>query len=110
MQALGHANVIRAANALVTAEIREAGPTDGLAAAAVVLREMPGYTGAIPIWRLLTCIPRFGDVKAGKAMRRAGILIGSRRVRDLSVRQRLVIAEWLDFEVERRENLGHWRG
>lgn len=110
MEALGRANEIRAANALLCQEIRALPPKDGLARAAVVLRTLEGESGAMPIARLLLSVQRVGDRKAATVLRRAEITLGSKRIRDLTERQRKYIAEWLDFEVERRETLRHWRG
>lgn len=109
MQALARANEIRAANALLSKEIRSLGPTVGLVRAARVLRTMEGESGAMPIARLLLSVHRLGDRKAGGVLRRAGISLGTRRIRDLTQRQRDHIADWLDFEHERRTNLEHFR-
>jgi hypothetical protein len=55
----------------------------------------PDALEAAPLWALLTSINRLGDAKAALAMRSAGVLAPDKRVRNLTERQRRVLAEWL---------------
>lgn len=61
--------------------------------------ESPGAEST-PVWRLLNAIRGFGPYKAERALIRAGIISGDKRVRDLTNRQRVALAEQLRGEID----------
>ena len=54
--------------------------------------------GALPIRRLLLAIPRFGEARLTDCLSRACISTGDRKVRDITQRQRHLIARMLRGE------------
>lgn len=91
LQALSLANETRARQTQVRREIREQGP----AHVAELLRDPDEIVGSIRLERLLGAMDRYGAVRCRRLLRRAGLHPGrlGRRVRELSERERRVLAE-----------------
>lgn len=93
--ALAKANTVRTANAQMFAEIRLMPRPEGMARVARMLVE-EGPWEAAPVYRLLTAPQRIGETKAAIMLRAAGVVSGDRRVRDLSPRQRDLLARLMN--------------
>ena len=59
-------------------------------------------SGAMPIGRLLRAIPRYGEMKTARLMRQVGVT-STKRVRDLTDRQRHELVLRLEFDAKRRD-------
>lgn len=110
LSALRRANEVRLANTRFISHVKSLGQPDGLDVIANTLvsrgfDESP--TGSVSIRRLLLAVRKFGHVAATQVLRDANIISGDRRARDLSERQRAVIAAELhDRATELRERRG----
>lgn len=91
MSALARANEVRIENAQVLAEIHGLSYREGMRRVAGLLAE-PGTCGALPVYRLLMAPRRIGASKVATILRAAGVVSGDRRVRELSPRQRDMLA------------------
>jgi len=96
--ALLKANEVRLANCELRRSIHAASFAVALELVADLLdqddlTELPA--GALPIRRLLLAVPKFGEQRMVRYLRTAGLFTGDRRVRDLTDRQRRVLAELL---------------
>jgi hypothetical protein len=96
LDALALANEIRLAQAAVLREIRSANGTAG-DLAAEALRNPTDTVGSIRLERLLRALPRMGPRYADKTLAEVGMSRGrlSRRVRELTERERHVLADAL---------------
>ena len=103
MTAKARADEIRIKNSLTKKSIARAPQPEGFAAAARVLRQPTPEQEAMQVFGLLKSVRGVGEYAASTFLRRAGVLNPGKRVRDLTARQRGLIADWLEFEAERRE-------
>jgi hypothetical protein len=94
MSALARANEIRSENAKLSRAIGKLGALDARVKVAEVLLDPDEYVLAIPVDRLIKCIHGFGGERTAAVLRVAGV-VGQRRVRQLTERQRKVIARAL---------------
>jgi hypothetical protein len=95
MEALELANTTRIEMAAVCRDIAAATKRDGRNMAGELLASGDPRIEPMPIHRLLDAIPRVGYVKVAKTLQRAGVVAGSRRVRDLTDRQRTALVDML---------------
>lgn len=96
--ALRLANEVRVAISMHRREIRDLGSDYGRLYVADLLDGTDdgiGWLEACGIAHLLRAIPKVGDKKAGYLLRRIDVRSGQRRVRDLTNRQRCLLAEAL---------------
>ena len=96
LDALAKANKLRSEMVGIRHTIHDA--TDPRQLVATLLDDPDEATGALPIRRLLLSIPRFGESRLSDCLARAVISTGDRRVRDISQRQRHLIARMLRGE------------
>lgn len=97
-EALKRANHIRSKNARTIRQIGELSSVEGIDEVVGLLRNAePGEPiCGLPIYRLLTA-PRFmGDKKTRQLLRQAEVVSGDRKLRELTQRQRDVIARHLE--------------
>jgi hypothetical protein len=99
-EALKHANRVRLATCDLRREIRALGCVEGRLMVAGLLEGDVEFetAGSMSVWRLVGSISKLGPVAAGGLLRKVGVLSGDRRVRDLSVRQRVLLASMLRGE------------
>ena len=100
LMALQDANQKRCAMAAVRSEISALGLEEGRLLVAGILDgelERPAAQ-AMTIWRLLTAITRLGPSRVERYLRRANVITGDRRVRELTNRQRVAVAAQLRGE------------
>lgn len=123
MRALALANEIRFAQAAVMREIRKAKSAESKQLAADALRDPTETVGGVRLNRLLRSVNRYGERRVRLLMGRAGIPVArlSRRVRELSDRERNALADALLAPPASRPTLnepsalaynqlnGHWR-
>ena len=102
--ALREANRIRSANATTIREIASLPRGEAREAAAALLREPTDEEAALHVGRLLCAVPRFGRERTRVLLARAGIAPGreGRRIRELTERERGVIADALGAPPARR--------
>ena len=102
--ALRKANRIRSANATTIREIASLPRGEAREAAAALLREPTDEEAALHVGRLLRAVPRFGRERTRVILARAGIAPGreGRRIRELTERERGVIADALGAPPARR--------
>ena len=86
--ALQKANDVRTANARLLEEIATMPRQQGREFVADLLCDPPENVGAIPVARLLLALRRVGPTKTTEWMRAIGVVTPTRRVRELTVRQR----------------------
>lgn len=100
MQALALAESARLAQARVVRAIREGGPLVAVEA----LTHPDETTGAMRLKRVLGAVPRYGSHRIGRLLADAGVPAArlDRRLRELSARERYVIAAELVAFHERR--------
>lgn len=92
--ALQLANEVRVANSHTVRAIKAQPYRDGLRQVADILRAgSDDATGRLPIVRLLSAPRHIGQVRVAALLRSAGILSGDRRLRELTRRQRLLLAD-----------------
>lgn len=100
--AKAQADKIRMANARTKKAIRGLPQSGGFVFAAGVLRQPTPEQEAMPVFGLITSVRGVGESATANTLRRAGINNPTKRLRDLTPRQRRLIADWMDFEAERR--------
>jgi hypothetical protein len=107
--ALVKGNAIRTANSRLLTGLRAMRDTDAMDALADLL-ETPDLAdkpaGAVAIFRLLRAIHRYGWEKSCSQLRRANVMSGDRRARDLTDRQRTAIAADLRGQAAARRERG----
>lgn len=97
--ALRAANKVRFANSQTLKELSSKPFLEALDDLAAILRSptiASDPAGGLPIRRLLIAPKRFGEGKAQTLLRTAGVMTGDRKVRQLTVRQRGVLADALE--------------
>ena len=94
LSALERANHVRLLQIELKRQVRQAGVSGGRLLLATVLEDGPDARPelAMPVRRLLLLIPRMGEARVHRYLGKVGVYSGDRRVRDLSDRQRLLIA------------------
>lgn len=94
MDALELANVIRCANADLKRGIRNAGADAASIVASILVRGDLDFAppGALRIRALLLAIPGFGERRVRRMLGLAGVFSGDRKLRELTDRQRRIIA------------------
>lgn len=86
LQALAYGNEVRLAHAAIRREVREGGPQR----VAEMLLDPDDAVGSMRLERLLTAMPRYGQVRSDRLLRDAGMVRGrlTRRVRELTTNER----------------------
>ena len=99
MEALRRANVVRRGIARVKGEIAALDQADGFRRVAEMLRAPTDDVGATTIDALILSIHRMGITRMGKLFNEARFPIATRhrRVRELTERQRLLLADTLEY-------------
>lgn len=105
MIALDRANQIRAGNAETRARLKKMDGALGAYLVAELLEDMTSTIQALPVSRLLNSIRGVGPGKMEWFCRRAGCSL-DRKVRDLTDRQRELLAEKLVHYAQYRERRG----
>jgi len=106
--ALELANQTRLAGRELRERLRVLPRREGYAEVARLLCDEPETIGALPVHKLLEAIPRVGPEKVRRLLVKQRVW-PLRRVRELTARQREVLAVALVAESERLEWLGGWR-
>lgn len=88
MAALAKANETRIAAAATKREVKAGRPVADL------LLDPPDHMWRVRVYDLLMCQPRFGDSRASRLMRDAGVRYGM-RIEGLTVRQRRALVDGL---------------
>lgn len=101
LAALAHGNQARMANAQLRRDLKAMRKRDAYEEVAALLESPVWPADALPVMRLLVSVPGVGPERASRWLVRAGVVSGSRRVRELTVRQRTVLARVLCEEAER---------
>lgn len=98
MASLKLANTVRITNAKALKQIAEKPCVDGIDAVIAILKDgdEKGPIGALPIGRLLTAPRRIGDERMRVVLRTASILSADRRLRQITMRQRRILAAGLE--------------
>lgn len=89
------ANRVRLSNHRTKAELGGMARFEGAARVAEILRDPAGDIGACQIHELLGAIRHVGPTKVTALLKEAGVWAPSRRVRDLTERQRHALADVL---------------
>jgi hypothetical protein len=110
LRALELANEVRMQAAKVKREIRVLPLLEGRAMVADVLRNEPERVGSMTASQLLNAIKRAGPSKVAGWCGRAGVP-ASKRVKNMTVNQRLSLADQVDPNVKREDvtSRGFWR-
>lgn len=90
---LAKGNRVRAKVAELKDSVREAPRDEALEKVADIIQDPPEEFGSIRVGKLLRCVPYVGSAKVRLAVRFAGIASEDKRLRQLSERQRLALAE-----------------
>lgn len=104
LAALERANEIRLSNAAIRREIMALPREAAAERVAELLRDPSGDIGAMYVGHLLRALPRFGPERSRRLITRAGLAPGreGRRLRELTARERSVIASLLVSPQPRR--------
>lgn len=92
MRALDLANEVRIERAERKRQIAAMPRPEGMAAAAAIFDDPDEVTGSLKLLELLSSIDHFGLMKTREIAQHAGVVSVDRRVRDLTPRQRTLIA------------------
>ena len=105
MEALEQANRVRMENARLRQELRALPRDEAAARAAELLRDYPPLLGALRVDQFLESVRGVGSSKAAQILYAAGVYRVGRRIRDLSPRQRELVAgqlvRWSDTVARR---------
>ena len=100
-RALAKANEMRLEAAFIRRDLQAMSQAEGCRLVASLLVDAPDVVLSMRIGHLLRAIRRFGDAKVGSFLHVADVRSCDRRVRDLTVRQRRVLAGALRLRAER---------
>ncbi len=89
------ADEARLAIAGLRARLRSLPKPEAIVLAASILRSPEGHEDAMRLDRLLASVPGFGEQRVLMTLRHAGLSYGARRLRDLTERQRGLVADSL---------------
>lgn len=100
LQALELANTVRSHNHVRKQEIRNLPQREAFLVVADIVDSPHGPVGAMHIDQLLEAITRIGSDSACRLLLRAGVYMHTRRIRELTPRQRAAVAAALREKAE----------